>query len=412
MEMRARAWMILLTVALARVAFGFQFQTVATLAPQLIDAYRLDYTQLGTLIGLFVAPGILLALPLGLLGRRFGEGGVVGAGLVLLTLGPLLSGYPGGAFGIGISRIVAGAGSVAMIVLQNKIISDWFAGRWFMIAISLSIVGYPVGVSAAQIVVPWIVLAHGLFAAFLSDTVLAGAATLLFFASYRTGPYASVASRNFRMPGRRECLLVVVAGLAWTAYTSSYAGFVSYVPSLLAGHADATVATAVVMGIVTLGSVPPTLAGGPLAARVGAFTLMLAGSLALAVGSLGIALTPWPVASAIVFGVIGSLHSPLIMAAGTLSARPENRAVGMGLFYTTYYVGNAIAPALCGRAADFTGGPAGALYAAAAIGLLVLPVWLLHASLNRPRDDPGTSDGWGERSARRDVEGASVSGEA
>ena len=242
--------------------------------------------------------------------------------------------------------------------------------------------------------------------------MFAGTSALLFFASYRTGPYASVASRSFRMPSRRECLLVLVAGLAWTAYTSSYAGFVSYVPSLLAGHSDATALTAVVMAIVTLGSVPPTLAGGPLAARVGAFTLMLAGSLALAGGSLGIALTPWPVVSAIIFGVIGSLHAPLIMAAGTLSTRPENRAVGMGLFYTTYYAGNAIAPALCGHAADLAGGPAGALYAAAIIALLVLPVWLLHATLGKPRDDPGMSEQWGKQSTRRGVEGAPASGKA
>jgi cyanate permease len=53
----------------------------------------------------------------------------------------------------------------------------------------------------------------------------------------------------------------------------------------------------------------------------------------------------------------------------------------MGIFYTTYYAGNALAPALCGHAADLAGGPGGALYAAAAIGLLAIPLWLLHAHL-------------------------------
>ena len=379
--MRARPWLILAAMALARIAFGYQYQTIASLAPQLIDAYGLNYAQFGALIGAFVAPGILLALPLGLLGRRLGEGIVVGGGLALMTAGPLLSSAVASASGIGLGRMLAGAGSVAMIVLQNKILADWFAGRWFLIAISVSIAAYPVGVSGAQLLVPLLVPHGGMAGAFLSGAGLAAATLLLFAASYRTGPFASPAPRRFSMPSRGECLLVMVAGLVWTAYTGSYGGFVSYVPALLASHGQPLVATGIVMAIVTLGSVPSTLVGGPVAARIGEFIPMLVGSLALTAGCFGIALTPWPIAAALVFGVLGSFHAPVIMAAGTLSTRPEHRAVGMGLFYTTYYAGNAVAPALCGRTADLVGSPAGALYAAGMIGALALPIWLGHASL-------------------------------
>jgi predicted MFS family arabinose efflux permease len=69
------------------------------------------------------------------------------------------------------------------------------------------------------------------------------------------------------------------------------------------------------------------------------------------------------------------------MAVGTLSARPENRAVGMGLFYSIYYAGGAVAPALCGRAADLWGGAEGALLAAAILSALALPMYLLHRRL-------------------------------
>ena len=51
-------------------------------------------------------------------------------------------------------------------------------------------------------------------------------------------------------------------------------------------------------------------------------------------------------------GIIGSFHPGVIMAVGTLSARPENRAVGMGLFYSIYYAGGTVVPAFCGWAAD------------------------------------------------------------
>ena len=72
-----------------------------------------------------------------------------------MVLGPLLiSAAAAGPAGIGIGRSVAGVGAVAMIVLQNKIIADWFTGRRFMWAISVSVAAYPIGVGLAQLVLP------------------------------------------------------------------------------------------------------------------------------------------------------------------------------------------------------------------------------------------------------------------
>jgi dipeptide/tripeptide permease len=105
------------------------------------------------------------------------------------------------------------------------------------------------------------------------------------------------------------------------------------------------------------------------------------GTLSLTIGMAGAALTGWPVAWAVLIGVGGSIQPGVIMAVGTLSARPENRAVGMGLFYTLYYFGGTFAPALCGLAADIAGRPEGALLAAAVLSALAIPLYLLHRAL-------------------------------
>jgi MFS family permease len=136
--MGARPWLILAAVALARIGFGYQYQTVATLGPDLMQLNRLDYAGLGTLIGAFMLLGGFLALPLGMLARRLGDRLVLGAGLALMVLGPAVSAVAAGPAGIGVGRSAAGVGAVAMIVLQNKIIADWFTGRRFMWAISVS----------------------------------------------------------------------------------------------------------------------------------------------------------------------------------------------------------------------------------------------------------------------------------
>jgi MFS family permease len=379
--MGVRPWLILAALALARVGFGYQFQTVPTLGPDLMRVFDLDYTTLGALIGAFMLLGAFAALPLGLLGRRFGDRRVLGTGLGLMVIGPLISAASAGPAGIGVGRSIAGLGAVAMIVLQNKIIADWFHGRHFMPAISVSVASYPIGVGLAQLILPPLVQSYGWPAAFISDAVALTAPAALFLGSYRPAPHVAPVSRSFSFPGGRECLLLVIAGLIWSAYTAGYSGYTSYVPSVMAVRGNSLMLTGLVLTIATWGNVPATMIGGGLAARFGAFRIFLLGTLALVVGIAGAALLDWPVSTAVLVGIVGSFHPGVIMAVGTLSARAENRAVGMGLFYSIYYVGGTVVPALCGSAADLYGGPEGALLAAAAVSALAIPMYLLHRRL-------------------------------
>ena len=98
--MGARPWLILTAVALARIGFGNQYQTVATLGPDLMRVFRLDYATLGALIGAFMLLGGFLAMPLGLLARRYGDRLVLGTGLAVMVLGPVISAAATGPAGI------------------------------------------------------------------------------------------------------------------------------------------------------------------------------------------------------------------------------------------------------------------------------------------------------------------------
>jgi predicted MFS family arabinose efflux permease len=90
--MRNSRWFILAVLFVARFCLGFQFQSAGSVAPFLISEFALDYRQIGTLIGLFMLPGLVLALPGGLLGKRFGDKPVVMMGMALMILGGVLSG--------------------------------------------------------------------------------------------------------------------------------------------------------------------------------------------------------------------------------------------------------------------------------------------------------------------------------
>lgn len=389
----ARRWLILFAIGFSRLAFGYQFQLVGSIGPELMTLFDIGYTTLGALVGAYMLLGIFSALPLGLLGRRFGEHLVVGAGLSLMAAGALVCMDVGGALGatraIFLGRCLSGVGAVAMIVLQGKMIADWCQGRQLMMGLGISVAAFPIGVGSAQLVAPSLAQAYGWPAAFLSGAGLAALAAVWFIVAYRPSPFARPVPRSFSLPGARECVMVVIGGLIWTFYTSPYASFLAYAPAMLTNRGESAGMTALVITIATWGNVPAILLGGSLAMRFGHLRLFLIGTLTLASGLVAIGAVGWPILCALLIGVIGSVHPSVIMAAGTLSARPENRAVGMSLFYTTYYVGGTIVPAICGHAGDVYGGAEGALYAAAGVSLLAIPAFLLHQRLRSWARVPG-----------------------
>lgn len=378
----ARRWGFVAALALARVAFGYQFQSLASVGPELMAEFNLDYAGLGALIGLYLAPGIVVALPGGLLGRRYGERWIVAGGLGLMVLGSAAAAFAWAPAGIGAGRMLAGGGAVTLIVMQGIMVSDRFPGRGFLPVMSTLVGAFPVGVGLAALSHEALVRAFGWPGMFLTGAGIAAGSLLLFLLTCGPGTKRPGGSL-WVWPSRGECVLVMVAGLMWTTYNAGYYGFLSYIPSLLAkrGHPPGT--TALVMLVATWSNLPATILGGALAVRLGNWPVFLVGTLSGVLAVAGPAVLDWPLTWAVLFGTAASLHAGVIVGIGTLSARPENRAVGMGLFYMTYYLGGTVLPALCGRAADLVGDPSGALLAAAAVALLAIPVYLLHRYLQR-----------------------------
>ena len=77
------------------------------------------------------------------------------------------------------------------------------------------------------------------------------------------------------------------------------------------------------------------------------------------------------------------MSGPIVALPGAVLA-PEHRAVGMGLFWTTYFVPMTLLPPLAGLARDLTGDAAAPLCAAAAFTALGLAALAGYAGLRRP----------------------------
>ncbi len=373
--------MTLAAMVLARATFGYQMQIVASLGPQLHDAFNIDFALLGTLMGLMLLPGVVTAIPAGFLARRFGDREVIAAGMVLMVLGSLVSASAGGPFGIGAGRIVAGFGAVALSVLQPKAVADRFFGKYFQIAMGILVGAFPIGIGLGQLTHGRLSAMFGWPAAFIAGAVLAAVATLVLLATWRSVPGQN--SRAVNWPSRHECLLLIVASLIWTSFNAGYFNFLGYLPSMIALHGHPGWVADVAIFMASWGNLPTMMLGGAVAARLGVVPVFVAAAVLEVVAVAGMGLTDWPLVWSVLFGTFATMHAGIIVGWGALSARPENRAVGMGIFYTGYYVGGTITPALCGYAADWVGDPSGAFICAGVLSGLALPFWWWHRRLSR-----------------------------
>src|SRR5215470_5939077 len=147
-------WLVLAVLTFARTAMGFQFQSAAAVAPFLLDQLQMSYAALGTLIGLYLLPGVAVALPGGVLAQRYGDKRIACIGLAAMTLGGLLMGSAESLAPLSAGRAIAGTGAVLLNVLVTKMVTDWFQGREIVSALGILITSWPLGIAIALLVLP------------------------------------------------------------------------------------------------------------------------------------------------------------------------------------------------------------------------------------------------------------------
>jgi MFS family permease len=391
--MLGNRWLILAVLFMARTVMGFQFQAVATFSPFLIAQLGIDYTQLGLLIGLYLLPGIVIAYPGGLLGRRFGDKRTVILGLTLMVGGGVLTGIDDHYAIFLIGRLVSGAGAVLLNVQLTKMTTDWFVGREIGTALALLVSSWPIGIGIALIFLPWLSSASSVPAAFIATAVAAAMVMVLVAAFYRGPPTAAetplpIAGLDFGL-SLREFGFVSLAGGVWVLFNAGYIILVSFVPSLLISQGVAAKEAGFGTSLASWATVATVALGGLLFDRIGHATALMITS--LAVLGLSIMLLPGASSFALIafIGAVGGLPTGAMIALPAEVLRPQSRGPGMGVFYTWSYVGNALLIPMAGYVRDLTGDPgapltfAGALEIAA-IAALVLFRFFQHRYALRP----------------------------
>lgn len=349
-------WHILALLFGIRVTMALQFQAIAALSPFVMETFHVGIADIGLLIGLYLSPGIFLALPGGAIGKRFGEKSVVLAGLILMSAGGLIVAL-GSTWEMQlIGRILAGIGGVLLNVLMTKMVTDWFSGREIATAMGIFVNSWPVGIALALLILPGLADTVGLNMALLLVAVLPLCGFALLATAYEAP--SSLADQTIQTaPFRGATLwLVVCAGLIWGLYNAALSMVFSFAPAMLAEQGwNATTAssvTSIVLWVMAL-TIP---LGGFLADRTKQVDgVLMLGLILFAIMLIIAARTDAVIPSFILLGAAAGISAGPIMSLPSRILQPGNRAIGMGVFYTLFYGVVVLAPAVGGYLADLAG---------------------------------------------------------
>ncbi len=370
-------WIVLSGLVVARLAFAFQLQSVAVVAPGLMQDLTLDPVAIGTLAGLFMLPGLILAIPGGMLSQKIGERRFLISCLLAMTLGGAICGLAESYWVLWFGRLISGFGAIGMNVAMSKIVIDWFAGKEIATAMALFLTGFPGGIALALVSLGYFATVNSWPLAFFATAAFSFLALIVFVLTYRQAPQSDVTGASTSKLSTAELGMVSLSGLIWALYNAAYMIVVSFVPLYLISQGLSAGTAASLVGIGLWIAIVAGPLGGYLVDRLGRPNMIIsAGVLFWGFGLLLV--IPWStsipllVALFAVTYLIGNIPPGPIVALASEVLRPDARGAGMGVFYTWLYLGLAVGPMMAGYVLDVSGEPASSLYLVAFLSLLTI----------------------------------------
>ena len=374
----ALRWRMLALLFACRTSLGVQFQTLASTADPLVARFGIGYTEIGTLIGLFMLPGLFLSLPAGTAGRYASDQRLVTLGLALMALGGLVAASAYGFGQLALARVVTGAGFVFCTLYFTKMVVDWFTGHELATALGILVMSWPFGIAAGQVGHAWLSATFDWRVPFVVASVCSATAAAVVGRAYRPPPTVGAAAGPHvnRLPSD-ELLLTLVAATAWGLFNAGYVVYLSFAPKVLESQGYGITRAAAVISIASWVMILSVTFIGQIADRTGRHATVLCLCMAVAVASLLLLRhAEWSVALSLAFGLLGAAPAGIIMALTAQSMAPQRRAFGMGVFLSFYFVIQTAAPPLAGYLFDRGGEPfvaiqfAAALFAATGVGYI------------------------------------------
>ena len=372
-------WAILAVLILVRLVMGFQFQAVASMTPFITTDLGLDFAQIGMLVGLYMLPGFVIAIPGAMLGSRYRDLSMVLFGVGVMAVGGVITGLADSFAMLSLGRLIGGIGAVLQSLFMLKMVADWFDDKSVTTAMAILLAGWPIGTAIALTTMAPLAEMWGWRMVMHFTALTCVLSLIIVWVCYQPPPGRPPVSRGrigMHMP-RRELTLLCYAGLVWAFYNLAYFTYLSFGPAMLIERGVDAATAGAVISLASWAALPALPLAGLLADRTGRPGLVLTiCCLFSAMSAAAIPLVDQPYVFSLLFGFFGAAPAGIIMGRAVLTMSPHNRALGNAILYTFFYGAMGLVPGLIGWTADISGTAATPIFLAAAILALTVPLFL------------------------------------
>lgn len=227
-------WIVLFAALLSCDTYYFALQSMPPLINRIQAVFAIDAATAGLLMSVVVIPGVILALPAGLLVNKYGFRRSGFVALISVAVGSLITAVATNFSLALLGRFVMGFGSCFLTIGTATIIPQWFQKKELGTAMGIYSIGVPTATIAAFFVVPLLEQSFGWQAPFYFGAVASTGCAVLFAAAIKDS-HVKMKAEETDLAGIRQNLKnqeVWKIGLIWFSFSIASAGFVTWTPSL------------------------------------------------------------------------------------------------------------------------------------------------------------------------------------
>lgn len=374
-------WFALAVAYVFTLTYVMSLQSVPPLVHLLKKEIPLDFSQVGTLMGVFSLPGVLIAIPGGIWADRHNIRSIGTVSLAMVVIGNATVACAQDYRWLIGGRLVAGIGAMMLAILGPQILTRLFDKGKIGFAMGIFNTAVPVGVLLSMNALGFLGESIGWRITLFACNTVPLVAYLL-FRSLSSAPQAIEAAkiRNAAVfPRNGIGLGIVLLASIWLLFNAACLSFLSFGSDLFAGIGKGLDASHFLVSSIMLGALVLSPLVGYLIDRfdcryfyiVTAAIVMAASFLLLAQADAPI---PWIALLSIAVGFVPVCVFILVPSVVGI----KHVGLGYGVLNTFLNIGNSLGPYVTGRTIDAAGFPEAGFYAMASYaGLMTIVVFLL-----------------------------------
>jgi len=316
--------------------------------------------------------GIFLALPTWVFIFRWGHKKIGALGLVICSIGGMISSLSGSFLLIVLGRVILGIGGILVIVVSFSIIANWFPREHSGRAMGIKGLEWPIATILALNLLPIVIAIHGWRISFFIYTVILIISTASFILLFREKPLREPRVKMFEGLWNKQMWLLAII---WGFSNMSVIGYSTWAGTFFTELWKIPVNLAFFMAsILMIVQIPLSPFMGFMSDRLGKRRiLIMASSLLMGISFILIPILP---GSLLYLGIallaISNFRAPIIFALTSEILPRERAGLGFGILFICSSIGMFVGPSLVGFVKDLFPGGGPAFFTMSAFSFLAL----------------------------------------